>query len=251
MVKSSTPALLRWSEFDEAVQELEASSIRPLFVIFAAPPSAAGECEPHPPSTCGIAAGHGAEYVEFVAELMERYPQALVQVWNEPDIGQYGGMPARRVAALTEAVAGRFPGRVVGAAASPANPKALRYTRRAYRGVPRSVPMAVHFYPRSPVNADGYRKSWRKARKIAGKRALWVTEVGYASSSYGHDGQAKALRRTYRFLARHRAAAVIVHRLRDAPTHDSAWLSSMGMLNVDGSPKPAYEALRQVASKRR
>lgn len=61
-------------------------------------------------------------------------------------------------------------------------------------------------------------------------------------------GQARALARTYRFLAREKAQAIIVHRLRDSDVHDSEWLSSMGLLNADGSPKPAYEALRQVAA---
>lgn len=250
MTESSSPSILRWSELDAAVQELGAHGITPLFVIFSAPESAAGDCEPDPPSTCGVAEGHTDDYVEFAVELLDRYPGSLAQSWNEPDIGQYGGMRSRRIATLTNALAAAAPGRVIGPGASPANPRGLRYTRRAYRRIDRGVPMAMHFYPRSPVAPDGYRPDWRKARKIARGRPIWVTEVGYASSSYGLDGQARELAATYRFLAGHGASVIIVHRLRDVPSHDSPWLSSMGLLDQEGAPKPAYGALQRVAAQR-
>lgn len=248
MTESSSPSLLRWSELDRAVEELRRRQIMPLFAIFSAPKSAAGKCEPVPPSTCGVAAGHSGAYVRFVTGLLERYPGSIAQTWNEPDIGQYGAMRSRRVATLTNALVAAAPGRVIGPAASPANPKALRYTRRAYSRIQADVPMAVHLYPRSPVNADGYRAAWRRAREIAGKRPLWVTEVGYASSSYGTGGQARALARAYRFLAAEGAHAIIVHRLRDAEVPDSEWLSTLGVLDEDGVAKPVYEALRAAVA---
>lgn len=252
MTESLSPSLLRWDELDRTVSELRAHQVTPMFVIFSAPKSAAGGCEPEPdpPSTCGVAPGHTDAYVRFAVQLLERYPGSLVQTWNEPDLETFGGMSPARVAELTNALAAAAPGRVIGAAEAPVDSHSLRYTERAYRRTDPSVPMALHLYPRSPVNPEGYRGVWRRAQELARKRALWVTEVGYATSSYGARGQASALARTYRFLAREGAAAIIVHRLRDSKIQDNPWLSSLGLLRADGSPKPAYEALRAAAAAR-
>jgi len=250
MTESIAPSLLRWDELDQTVSALRTHQVTPMFVIFSAPKSAAGGCEPEPdpPATCGVAPGHTDAYVQFAVALLERYPGSLVQTWNEPDLEMFGGMSPGRVAELTNALVAVAPGLVVGAAEAPVDTHALRYTKRAYRLTDPSVPMALHLYPRSPIHANGYRGAWRRAQELARKRPLWVTEVGYASSSYGARGQASALASTYRFLAREGAAAIIVHRLRDSEIQANPWLSSLGLLRENGSPKPAFEALRAAAA---
>lgn len=248
-VTEPIPGLYRWESIDAAVAGLRDHGVVPVFALIAAPEWASGACRAQDGYTCGPARGNTDDYVRFGARLLERYPGALVQSWNEPNILLFGGMSFDHVARLTNALAAAAPGRVIGPAASPADPNSIRYTRQAYALIDRRIPVAVHLYPRSPLVPDGYRSDWRKARKIAGERPLWVTELGYASSSFGARGQARALARTYQYLARNGADVIVVHSLVDAEIEDSPWLSSMGLLRADGSPKPAYRSLRRVAAK--
>lgn len=157
-------------------------------------------------------------------------------------------MSARKAADLTRAIHRAAPGRVIGPAASPGNPDSLHYTRRLYRRLSAAVPMGLHLYPRSQVRRRGIHPDWRAARAIASERAIWVTEVGFAESDYGAQGQAEQAAGAYRFLVRHGARAIIYHRLRDADVSGIPWLSSLGVLGTDGTRKPAYRALRRVVA---
>jgi hypothetical protein len=115
-----------------------------------------------------------------------------------------------------------------------------------YRHVNRDVPLAVNFYPRSVISLRRLADDWPDVREIAGHRQIWVTEIGFSSSEYGRRGQATRAARAYRFLTRKGAHAIIFHRLLDVHVEGSRWLSSLGLLDSVGKPKPAFRALRDA-----
>lgn len=233
-----------FSALDPAVNALEARGVRVLFVISAAPAWAAPGCVPDAPaSTCSVGHGHEEAYQRLAVALLGRYPGAKIQAWNEPNIPEFGALHPKRAAQLTNALYAVAPGRIIGPAASPGDARHLPYTRQMYRHINRHVPLAVNFYPRSVVAQRSIGTDWRYTRDIAGHRRIWVTEIGFASSEFGDRGQAAKAVMAYRFLADHGAHAVIFHRLVDVPVAGSPWLSSLGLLDADGQPKPAFTAL--------
>jgi hypothetical protein len=238
-----------WSQTDPAAAALRAQGVRLLFVISAAPAWAAPRaCSPQPPATCRVAGRHRDDYVEFADRLLRRYPGSKLQSWNEPNIRLFGAMAPRQAASITEAVAEVAPGRVIGPAAAPSDDGTRRYLAELYARLPRSVPMAIHIYPRTSFAVRSLGTYWRQAERIAGERPIWVTEIGFAESQFGPEGQAQRSADALRFLARSGAHAVIFHCLRDTTGTDSAWLGSLGALTADGTAKPVYDALRRAVS---
>jgi hypothetical protein len=243
----SVPGTYDFSELDPAVNALEARGVRVLFVISAAPAWATTGCVPDAPiSTCAVGRGYESDYQRLALALLARYPGSLIQAWNEPNIAEFGALHPKRAAELTNALYAVAPGRIIGPAASPGDAKHLPYTRRLYRHINRHVPLAVNFYPRSVVSTRSIGTDWRDVRDIAGHRQIWVTEIGFSSSEYGQRGQAAKAVLAYRFLDDHGAHAVIFHRLLDVPVDGSPWLSTLGLLNADGQPKPALRALTKA-----
>jgi hypothetical protein len=242
-----TPGTYDFSSLDPAVTALANRGVRVLFVISAAPAWAATGCVPDAPvSTCAPGRGFEGDYQRLALALLSRYPGSKIQAWNEPNIDQFGSLHPKRAAQLTNALYAVAPGKIVGPAASPGDARHLPYTRRMYRHINRHVPVAVNFYPRSVVATRSIGTDWRYVRDIAGKRRIWVTEIGFSSSEFGRRGQAAKAVLAYRFLDDHGAHAVIFHRLLDVPVAGSPWLSSLGLLGADGRPKPAFTALTKA-----
>ena len=239
-----------FSELDPAVSALEARGVRVLFVISAAPAWAATGCVPDAPdSTCSVGRGHEGAYQQLALALLGRYPGSKIQAWNEPNIPEFGELHPKRAAQLTNALYAVAPGKIIGPAASPGDARHLPYTRRMYRHINRHVPLAVNFYPRSVVAQRSIGTDWGFTRDIAGHRRIWVTEIGFASSEFGDRGQAAKAVMAYRFLDQHGAHAVIFHRLVDVPVAGSPWLSSLGLIDADGQPKPAFTALTNAVQR--
>jgi hypothetical protein len=195
-----------------------------------------------------VAPRHDADFVRFGKALAARYRGSRIQSWNEPNLELFGGIRAKRAAALTNQLEAALPGRVVGPSPSPADDRWLGYLKRTYRRTAPGVPLAVNLYPRSQFREQGLRVDWKRAVRLAerqGRRA-WVTEIGFAASQYGAQGQAEAVSWAYDYLARHHARAIIVHRLIDTAVNSDAWHATLAVLRPDGSPTPAYVALRHV-----
>jgi hypothetical protein len=242
-----TPNDFDWSQTDAAVRALQARGVRVLFVLSAAPRWAAPGCDTnYYVTTCGVSRGYEWAYQRLALELLARYPGSRIQAWNEPNIGSFGNLHPRRAAELTNDLYAVAPHAVIGPAASPGDKRHLPYTRRMYRHINRHVPLGVNFYPRSVVNHRGIGIDWRDVQEIAGRRPIWVTEIGFSSDQFGLAGQAAKAAQAYRYLERNGARAIIFHRLVDVPVADSPWLSSLGMLDSDGDPKPAFRALQRA-----
>jgi Glycosyl hydrolase catalytic core len=140
------------------------------------------------------------------------------------------------------------------------------YMKRLYkvRGIKKRFDsLAIHPYS---SNVSGMLAQMREARRVARafgdrKVGLWITEIGWASGgpkrepyNKGDDGQAKQLKKAYRKLERKRRAfrlrGVFWYSWRDRPGGEEicAWCGHAGLLNLDGSPKPAWDAFVRMAS---
>lgn len=133
--------------------------------------------------------------------------------------------------------------------------KAWRFLDRLYRvrGIESSFDgVAVHPYSQD-LNGIRYQISRaRKEMKEAGDRStgLWVTELGWGSENIGRKGQARMLRKSFRLLLdgrrRWRLKGLVWFSWRD-PRSDRGWCTrdfcrSTGLLEEDGTPKPAWPA---------
>ncbi len=244
------PGRYDFSALDPAFAALKARGVRVLFALSAAPQWARPNCTTNfVLHTCGPGRGHEDDYRRLALALLDRYPGSKIQAWNEPNIPLFGDLRPRRAAELTNLLHAVAPRAIIGPAPSPGDPDHLAYTRRLYRHVDRMVPLGVNFYPRSVINLRSLTDDWPEIAEVAGRRQIWVTEIGFASSEYGRRGQARRAARAYGFLTRGGAHAIIFHRLLDVRVEDSRWLSSLGLLDRHAKPKPAYKALRRAIRK--
>jgi hypothetical protein len=233
---------------DDAVTELGSRGVRPLFVLHAAPGWAAPDCNRFITQTCAPGEGFEGAYAELALRLLQRYRGSQIQAWNEPNLREFGDISPERAAELTNVLYGIAPRKVIGPAASPGGIDYMRYTAAAYRQIRPEVPLALNIYPRSVISAGQIGEDWRRAERIAGRRPIWVTEIGFSTSEFGPRGQAWHTAAAYRYLARHGARAIIFHCLQDSPTAPSPWLGTLGVLRSDGARKPAYRALRKAVA---
>lgn len=204
-----------------------------------------------------------------------RLPIRDWQIWNEPNFLLFwrprpspAGY-ARLLHASARAIRGADRGaRIVAAGLAPVEGGMLPWVflRRLYAvpGVRASFDLAA-VHPYSPT-LGGMSFQIREARQVmaaAGdaRKPLLVSELGVASSSrlptafnWGPKGQATFLRRAYRLLLerrrRWRIAGVDWYAWRDMPSPDPhcVFCEYAGLFGADGRPKPAWAALRQVAT---
>ncbi len=94
-------------------------------------------------------------------------------------------------------------------------------------------------------------KDFKRVKKIAKGRPIWVTETGLASIQFGVQRQAKGSAQIYKILAGGNAEAIIFHRLIDPESPVNEWEDTLGALRVDLSPKPLYNRLRALRLRHR
>jgi polysaccharide biosynthesis protein PslG len=140
------------------------------------------------------------------------------------------------------------------------------YMKRFYRvkGIKKAFDsLAIHPYS---ANISGMLTQMREARRVAKanhdrKVGLWITEIGWASGGpsdepyvVGDVGQAQQLTKAYNKLVAKRATfklrGIYWYTWRDQPGGDAicAWCGHAGLRNVDGTPKPAWDAFVRLAS---
>ena len=245
------PGKYDFSWLDPAVTALGIQGIRPLFVISAAPNWAAPQCDRSVTESCAVGEGYEPAYAALALKLLQRYRGSQVQAWNEPNLTGFGAISAERVAELTNVLAEIAPRKVVGPAASPGKPDFLGYTARAYRRIDPRVALGINLYPRSVFRAQRLDEDWGRVQRIAGRRQIWVTEIGFSVFEFGVAGQARHSVSAYQFLASHGAHAVIFHSLQDQVETGNDWLGTLGVMHTDGVRKPAYHALRRAVASAR
>jgi len=113
-----------------------------------------------------------------------------------------------------------------------------------------SIGVSINLYPRkgrSIVKAlRRLSKDFRRAKKIADGRPVWVTETGLAGIQFGLRRQARGSALIYKLLAGGKARGIIFHRLADPDPPINEWENSLGAITVDDTPKPVYTRLRSV-----
>jgi hypothetical protein len=203
---------------------------------------------------------------------LPRTPVGAWQIWNEPNLPVYwGGQPnAAQYVGLLQTAA---------AAIKAADPTAEVITA----GLPQSrlgVPLtsylramyaagalgafdavAVNPYAADSAGVLGFLRRVRKVMNNYGDADanLWATEIGWSDGGpngrfrLGAKGQGKAVRATIRLLWRTRQSlrlrGVIYFNWRDAhpyPGGRDFWGLHTGLLNLEGRPKPALNALRDA-----
>lgn len=246
-----------FANLDHVVELLDANGVRPLLTVSDAPPWAAPSAfvndqffiRPPDPE-------FDDEFAAFYATLAARYPSAILQVWSEPNLPFYGQIPPARYVELVEHAAAAVhlvnpTQRVIGAAPSPGDDAWRQYMRAVYSSISDpSIAVGVNLYPRRgrslKLAMRRLSKDFRRVKKIARGRPIWVTETGLASIQYGVHRQAKGSAQIYKILAGGNAKAIIFHRLIDPESPVNEWEDTLGALTVDQAPKPLYTTLRAL-----
>ena len=211
----------------------------------------------------------------FWQDRPERLPIRRWQIWNEPNFTLFwrprpsaaGYVRLLRIAA--RAIRGADPGaRVVMAGVAPVKRgiAPVGFLKRMYRarGAPAAFDVAaLHPYATRVRHVATYVHRTRRAMARAGDGAkpLRITELGVASgglrrSPYdkGAEGQAIYLFDAYRMLlkrrGRWRIGGVDWFSWRDTAADDPycVFCQYSGLLDADGSPKPAWRAMRAVSA---
>lgn len=199
-------------------------------------------------------------------------PVRAYQVWNEPNLPIYwGGRPSpKRYAALLRAthralheVDERAQVVTAGLPKSKKGMSLRSYVKKLYRAGARPAIDVLGVNPYSP-SLKGIEKQLREARGALPKRArktpLWITEIGWASGGpptkgrrVGMEAQAKLVTRVFRNLAKKRKQwrlkGIVYFAWRDAPVYPGGkdfWGLHTGLYAIDGTPKPAADAMHRV-----
>lgn len=132
--------------------------------------------------------------------------------------------------------------------------------RRHFTGV------ALHPYAPTAAKFEHLVKRTRKAMRKGGVKGkdLWLTEVGWGSANdkfsltKGKRGQAKILRKSFKFVVKQRNELNISHVFwfywRDAKPGEfggCTFCTSAGLLNDDRAPKPSYREFTHFALRQR
>jgi hypothetical protein len=260
---------------DASYLDLTSRGIRPIIVLGDAPmwSTAYALCQPQPfQAVCRAVLGaqltpdnaHLDDWQRFVTAVAARYPAAVIEPWNEPNI-DWGVRPSApspehmaRVACVAHlAVRDLDASRPVlspGLADRGFDAYLTRMEKTGARNCWNGYSWHLYFGSQTDFASSlADRLAGLRAIKAAyGDRApIWVTEAGWTTSgpfAVGPDDQASALVRLRAALAgQPDVRAMLVHTLRDAPVPQHSGSTDpefgYGVLNEDWSPKPAYTAL--------
>jgi hypothetical protein len=244
-----------WESAREVYADARARGMRPILTLVAAPWWArAGDCGGNWACVAPPAPEMDEEWAEFAAEVADRFPGAVLEIWNEPNLRSYWWPEPdpKRYAELLDvayrAIKDANPkAPVLGASVSGtqetqpgaqvAMPAFLRATYRARPRVAKRMDgLSFHIYGLAGgLGRRGtYRKVLRQAtrisRRFAGRTPLWVTEVGVstgAPENVSERRQRDLLWRAWRSLSKRRAVrAVVFHRLvepRESVSDEWEW----------------------------
>jgi hypothetical protein len=201
-------------------------------------------------------------------------PVRAWQIWNEPSLTKYWppkpsprqyGKMLRQVGGILNGV---DPGAEIVTAGIPASRQRGAVPLTDYlRGLQRSnAPfdtLAFHAYARDVPELMRNLRATRRALDRSGRRRtkIWITELGWADVGpksrfrAGRKGQAKLIRQAFRALEKERERlrlrGVVYQSWMDgrpfAPRFKDFWGLHTGLLNLNGTPKPAFWAFERTA----
>jgi hypothetical protein len=202
------------------------------------------------------------------------------QIWNEPNLGIYWcNHPnpreyASMLRVVGQAIKSEDPGAEIVTAGMPdsklksAMPLS-RYLKGLYRARGKRYfdTLAINSYAKDNRQLADLLKSIRKRMNRSHDRRarIWITEIGWGDSGPRHrfivgaKGQAVRIANAIRLLGKMRKKlrlrGVVYYSWRDLnpypPNYDDMWGLHTGLLDLNGNPKPAYNAFgRAVAGLR-
>ena len=262
-----------WASFDAIAAALKAVGVKPLWTFTDSPCWATPSCggESNAPNAANI-----PDYANAAAEVAKRYPEsAAIEVWQEPNgVKFWGGTPdpqkfSAMVGQTVDAVAATGTGVPVtsgGLAPGAASPDKLvfdEFIRQAVAagGITKAAGIGFHAVTEVPFSSGndpttGYLGRLRiQVQQIQDALAtggstqpIVLTQLSYSTVSYTEVQQAEALTSSLALASRLAGIpTVIVSRLLD--NGDGSKVSGFGVLNANGSPKPAYcQLATQVGS---
>lgn len=238
-----------FDEMDRLAALLRDSGIRPIITIFGSTYWAEGGTPAH--CACDRKADH--QWQEMWQEVALRYPDAILNVWNEPNLPRYGSVGTNRMAELTNEAAAAIwevdPGReVLGPPASPCCDWQV-YAGALYPKLDPRIELAVNLYPVGYHLVGNIRRQLVHARQIAGSRKIWITETNVSLALVSEARQARYVRRFFELAKRQDFEGVIFHRLWSpfTLTDDvNPWDAGLSALAIDGSPLRLYNRIGRL-----
>src|SRR5436190_6643418 len=290
-----SPGRYSFGEYDSYVGAAAAHHLRLLPVLHDPPrfrssaPRHGAQRGEYPPSNFGAMGAFAAACVRRYGPKgsfwrshpgLPKVPIRAWQVWNEPSLPIYWRPRPSPSAYVHLLSAVRFGLRaadphaeVVTAGVPPSKLRgAIRLTsflKRMYRAGARRVfrTFALNSYAR---NTRELSRTIRAVRRIMrrygdGRKKIWITELGWASSgprhrfNVGRRGQARRIKSVLRWV-RHRRRklrlrGVVYFQWRDQrpypPTYKDMWGLHTGLLDLGGNPKPALRTFTRYARRLR
>lgn len=239
-----------WTLPDRIYRELLAAGIKPIFSVWGTPPYV-GDGPHERPGDAPQSFPDLDWWAGFNARLAQRYPRAILQVWNEPNQPAFGSFTVEQTVTLTtvaeQAIHAVNPTqRVIGPATSPGMPGWQPFLRQVYERLPESVRVdaSIHLYPGGTNPIRMLRRQYSRLAKF--DREVWVTEVGISQILYPTT-QAKWTGKVYRALDSFGAKGIIFHRLSE-PSSGQEWefRARLWALDLTGEPTGIFHALRSV-----
>lgn len=258
-----------WSQYAPAYDRAVGAGMTPVIIITGSPcwANSISNCDPFDPELSNRAPSPSftAAWGEFAAATAERFPEAVIEVWNEPNLREfYTPAPdADRYAELLDAAyesikAGSPDTTVISGGLSPSYSTGAdqiefeTFLRRflAEGGASHADGIGFHAYTGRAVS-DDYLRALRfemadlKDAMVdhdAQDLPIWITETGASTTGdapYTEAEQAAFLSDGYRQFRRIPGiAAVLVHRWRDSNV--SVKESGFGLTRANGGKKPAF-----------
>ena len=281
LVQSGPGSSFDWSHYDAIVARAAANGIRILPTIYGSP----SWVSPHPNAPPDSA--HILQFQNFVRAAAQRYgnnglfwtlnpllpkmPITDWQIWNEVNSPSfwYPVPNARDYVSLLQAAhdaikSGDPSARIVlsGLFLTPRIANGIFVTRflpQIYKAGGKNLfdAIAIHPYATTPRSAvqDLYGVRRIMSRYGDKKKAMWVTEVGWATGGSPDSAltvspakQANYVSQTFNRMAANRARlrlqGVIWYSFQDLP--GSIWFNHTGLFTTDFTPKPAWRAFTKV-----
>jgi hypothetical protein len=267
-----------WDFHRGVIDQMLAAGIRPMLVLGYAPEWARSRAG----KRCGAAPGclyppadtkaMNREWREFVTKAAQEFPEAILEIWNEPNWPTFWARPSPNRFAELQKIAYRAIKRVDrsiavlsgGLSGVLVNVKEVRgdvpigpFLKRAYRGKSSlrrfHDGISLHSYAQNDVAVGVGTETGRRMatmrrlqRKFKDDAPIWITETGISTA--GPDGVSPdqqatgVLNRVDYFSARDDVAGVLVANLVDGGV--PSWGSGLGVVNQGSlNPKPSYCAL--------
>jgi hypothetical protein len=246
-----TPGRYDWSADDAFVSALRAHGITPLLVLGYGNDLYDGGLAPHTPE------GRTA-FARFAALAARRYPGAIFEIWNEPNIPwswkpapdpeAYVQLVAETAAAIRRAADDTRTHTPVLGLSLGGGSFDESYVVRAFRAGLLDHVDAVAIHPYAAAEPEEMPALYARIRGLMGReeRPLVVTEWGHACSLTSEAGQARRLVEFLGVNARLGIDLTVLYEWQDEGDDPGNPQDHYGLLRCDGSPKPAYQAVMEA-----